>query len=188
METERRNTNVWTVAVVAAIALGIAAYLAFVVRNIGIPVIEQLALLDAGKTQVGFRMPPARTLHLVLALEKGPANYDEHTRPEGQIEGDVLIKEGTNIVVRLPVEHTGLQPCNWLTRDGFGLSYVLGWNAPRTLPKILQPSHVYQVEVQLRGVTYTNASLWIHCIVAGKDRKSATGMKVLGTPPSNAGR
>lgn len=188
MKNERRKGKVWEIAVIAAIALGIADYVASVARNTGIPGIEQLALLGAGETQAGFRMPTAKYFHLVLALEKGPANYDEHTRPEGQIEGDVTIKDGTNIVVRLSAGRTDLHPCNWLSRDGFGLSYILGWSTQPRLAKALVPGRVYQVEAQLQGVTNANASLWISCIVARKDRESATGMKVLGTPPSNVGR
>lgn len=180
MEIERRNTNVWAVAVISAIAVGIASYLAFVVRNTGIPVRERLGQFESGKVRAKFKMPPSGPFHLVLAVDKGPkVMFDAKTRPEKEsADGYVQVKDGTNVMARFSLAHADLEPCNWLARDGFGVSYILGWRQSPRLDKLLVPGRVYDIEARFDGASSTNTSLWISCIVANKDRELASSMKL----------
>lgn len=180
MESEQRNSNVWVVAVVAAIALGIGAYLTLVVRNTGIPVREQLGQFESGKVLARFKMPPSGPFHLVLAVDKGPkVMFDAKTRPEKEsADGYVQVKDGTNVMARFSLAHADLEPCNWLERDGFGVSYILGWRQSPRLEQLLVPGRVYDIEAHFDGASSTNTSLWISCIVANKDRELASSMKL----------
>ena len=182
-----RSPKFLAIGVVAVGLLAIAFFVFFAVAKTPVLMTELLTTIGESKAESTFRMPSASTFHFVLALQKGPADYDENTRPAGHIEGEVLILEGTNLVVRVPVEHDNLQACNWLAREGFGVSYVLGWKTPRTLPKQLTAGHEYRLEARLQGVTNAHAGIWIHCAVPFKNRKSATGMKVDRSIQSSSG-
>lgn len=186
MNGSRSPTDILPLASVIGV-LVIAGYL-FVsqVMHTQVLMTELLTPVLGTESASNFRMPSASTFHFVLALEKVPSDYDAKTRPLSKIHGELLISEGTNLVVRIPVDHDDLEPCNWLSREGFGVSYVLGWKAPKTLPKQLTAGHEYRVQVRLQGATNAQAGIWLHCAVPYKDRKSATGMKIE-RPARNSG-
>jgi len=180
MEREQRNSNVWVVAVVAAIALGIAAYLTLVVRNTGIPVRERLGQFESGKVRARFKMPPSGPFHLVLAIDKAPkVMFDAKTRPTRDgANGYVQVNDGTNVVARFSLAHADIEPCTWLESHGFGVSYILGWRKSPQLRQLLVPGRVYEIEAQFDDLSSTNTSLWISCIVANKHRELASRMKL----------
>ena len=180
MENARRKSKVWEIAVIAAIASGIAAYLAFLVRNTGIPVRERLGQFESGKVRARFKMPPSGPFHLVLAIDKAPkVMFDAKTRPTRDgADGYVQVNDGTNVVARFSLAHADLEPCNWLESHGFGVSYIVGWRQTPRLEELLVPGRVYEIEAQSDDLSSTNTSLWISCIVANKDRELASGMKL----------
>lgn len=180
MQKSGDKGSAWAMFAIPAILVLIGLFVNYVGGKVGVPVRERLGQFESGKVRARFKMPPSGPFHLVLALDKGSkTTFDASTRPaEEGSDGFVQVKEGTNVLARFSLAHADLEPCNWLERDGFGVSYILGWRQSPRLGQLLVPGRVYDVEAHFNGARSTNASLWISCIVANKNRELASGMKL----------
>ena len=184
MQARQNGNGFWLLVLLGGLLLAVGVLMAIAARRTPVLIKELLAPISGVNTTAHFRMPQASTFHLVLALDKGPSDFNQQTRPIGRIEGEVTISDGTNLVVRLPVEHANLEPCNWLDREGFGVSYALGWQSAKTLPKQLLPGREYRVEARLEGITNSTAAIWMHCAVLAMHRQTAMGMRVTHPNPT----
>ena len=75
--------------------------------------------------------------------------------------GEIVLKQTTGIVARIPISSQDITSCNWLPSvDG----YILTWsrtNHGDRISDILHPKQTYDVHVAFDEMPPTNSSLWL---------------------------
>lgn len=157
---------VWrTVAVLSVIGV-LVAWGHYQIGRIPIPKREKLA--DCTSTNLSFPMTVRHhdPYHLVLGLPR-TATGEVHFR------GEVEIRQGTQLVARIPISSEDITPCNWLERKPGLAGYILTWsrtNQGERLGEILAKGQSYEVQVSFSQSPPRESSLWLSSIGRVRER------------------
>jgi hypothetical protein len=129
----------------------------FFITGCGIP--QQQKLADCTTNSFEFTMP----------VQFGPPYQFVLGMPHsqtGQISfaGEMLVRQGTDTVVRIPISSLDVTRCNWL-EHGYGLAgHILTWsrtNQTERLSDLLVRGQTYDVHVTFTVPPPSQSSLWL---------------------------
>lgn len=162
MASSRTIKTAASIVTVLAVLGLVALWANYKIHRIPIPKREKLA--DCTSESLSF--PMAVRYHdpyqFVLGLphsSTGPLSF----------RGEVEIRQGTQLVARIPISSDDITPCNWLDpKPGLGLAgYILTWsrtNRGERLSEILVRGQSYDVQVAFAQSPPRDSSLWLSSI------------------------
>jgi len=104
--------------------------------------------------------PSGRGFQLVLGLPLSDTNA-------GGFQGELVFRQGRNVITKVPVDSNNLMACNWLdqpNRKERLNGYILTWgrSTRERLDQFCRAGESYDVEVHFAQAPSPASSLWLH--------------------------
>ena len=120
--------------------------------TVGVPSRQRIAEFTGG--DLSFELTPVfpSPYHFVIGV------------PAGSMipifRGIIELRDRSGIVAIVPISSDTARPCNWLTEAPGVSGYILAWNEPRDLSKLLRRGGTYQVHISFSKPLPPGVSLW----------------------------
>ncbi len=127
---------------------------------------KQQKLADCTTNELRFQMtcsnwPPYQIVLGMPSTDKLP-----------EFRGEIIVRQSTNAVARIPIDSRDVTPCNWLTHEGL-TGYILTWNRTNRnerLSELLVRGQTYNVQITFAEMPPAESSLWLSSIGKAENR------------------